>query len=106
MYLDLLNKEERESFLELARFSIGLNGESKEEEEEVLSGFKHECQMADYVAHRQESIDKIILSLKGSTKKIKKIILIELFGILLADGEVCENEAKFIDSLAESFDIM
>jgi uncharacterized tellurite resistance protein B-like protein len=105
MYLDLLNKQEQENFLELARYSMGLNGEHKKEEEEMLTSYKYECQMIDYKAYRQDDIQKIINSLRASTKKIKKVILIELFGILLADGEVCENESKFIYSLAEQFNI-
>ncbi|WP_373002032.1 TerB family tellurite resistance protein [Sulfurimonas sp.] len=105
MYLDLLNKQEQEDFLELARYSMGLNGEHKAEEEAILTNYKYECQLVEYIAHRQEDIKKIILTLKGSTKKVKKIILVELFGILLADGEVCEEEAKFVDILAEGFRI-
>ncbi|MEA2019705.1 MAG: hypothetical protein U9N59_14790 [Campylobacterota bacterium] len=105
MYLDLLEKQEQKDFLELARYSMGLNGEHKEEEEEMLTSYKFECQLVEYTAHRQEDITKIIHSLKGSVKKIKKIILVELFGILLADGEVCDEEAKFIDMLSSEFRI-
>jgi len=105
MYLDLLNKQEQQDFLELARYSMGLNGEHKKEEEAVLTGYKYECQLVEYTAYRQDDIQKIIFALRASTKKIKKIILVELFGILLADGEVCDNEAKFVDMLSAEFRI-
>lgn len=105
MYLDLLNKKEREYFLELAQYAMGLNGEHKEEELEVLEGFKYECQMPNYTANKQDKIKEIIKTLKGSSKKAKKIILMELFGILLADGEICDNEAKFIDNISAEFRI-
>ena len=105
MYLDLLEKQEQKDFLELARYSMGLNGEEKEEEEGILLSYKYECQMLDYTAHRQEDIQKVIVSLKGSIKKVKKIILIELFGILLADGKVCDEESQFMYNLAEQFSI-
>lgn len=105
MYLDLLNKEEQQDFLELARYSMGLNGEYKQEEEEVLLGYKYECQLVDYKAYRQKDINKIIRNLSSSTKKVKKIILVELFGILLADGEVCDEEAKFVNVLSQEFRI-
>ncbi|MEA2029619.1 MAG: TerB family tellurite resistance protein [Campylobacterota bacterium] len=105
MYLDLLEKQEQKDFLELARYSMGLNGEHKEEEEEMLLSYKYECQLVEYTAQRQEYIKKIISTLRGSTKKVKKIILVELFGILLADGEVCEEEAKFVDMLSSEFNI-
>ncbi|WP_375724114.1 hypothetical protein LXN10_01045 [Arcobacter sp. KX21116] len=103
MYLDLLNKDEQKDFLELARYSMGLNGEYKEEEEEVLLGYKNECQLVDYTAFRQDEIKNIIKNLIASSKKVKKIIIVELFGILLADGEVCDKESEFINMLSNEF---
>ena len=105
MYLDLLNKKEQKFFLELARYSMGLNGEQKAEEEEILLSYKYECQLVNYSAHKQDDIQKIINHLKGSFKKVKKIILIELFGIMFADNEYCAKEEEFMNNLAEQFDI-
>lgn len=105
MYLELLHKDEQKSFLELARYSMGLNGEYKAEEEEMLLSYKHECQLVEYMANRQDEIEQIISSLKASTIQVKKIILVELLGIMLADGEVCDNESKFLYKLSEELDV-
>lgn len=105
MYLDLLNKQEQKDFLELARYAMKLDGKETEEEEEILTNYKYECHLVEYTAHRQDEIQKIVTSLKASTKKVKKIIMVELFGILIADGEVSQEEAEFIDTLAEQFRI-
>jgi len=105
MYLDLLNRDEQKNFLEIARYSMGLDGEHKAEEEEVLTGYKYECQLVDYTAHRQDEIEKIINNLRASTKKVKKIILVELIGIFLADGEMCDAESNFLNKLSEEFNI-
>lgn len=105
MYLDLLEKDEQKNFLELARYSMGLNGEHKEEEEEILLGYKHECQLIDYTAHRQNEIEKIITTLRASRKQVKKIVIIELIGIFFADGEMCGEEVKFLNKLSEEFNI-
>jgi len=105
MYLNVLNKDEQKDFLELARYSMGLNGEYKSEEERILTNYKFECHLAEYTACRQDDIEEIINTFSKSTKKIKKIILIELFGILLADGEVCDKEASFVDTLSIKFDM-
>ena len=83
MYLNLLNKDEQQNFLELARYSMGVNGEHKKEEEEVLLGYKFECQLVEYKANRQDEIEKIITILGASTKKVRKIILIEILGLLI-----------------------
>jgi hypothetical protein len=105
MYLTMLNKEEQKDFLELARYAMGLNGEYKDEEESMLMNYKFECHLVEYKAFRQGDIENIIDTLSKSTKKVKKIILVELFGILLADGEVCNEEGKFIDNLSNRFQV-
>lgn len=105
MYLNLLNKDEQQNFLELARYSMGVNGEHKKEEEEVLLGYKFECQLVEYKANRQDEIEKIITILGASTKKVRKIILIEILGIFQADGEICNKETEFLNKLSQEFNI-
>lgn len=105
MYLNLLNKDEQQNFLELARYSMGVNGEHKKEEEEILLGYKFECQLVEYKANRQDEIEKIITILGASSKKVKKIILIEILGIFQADGEICEKEREFLNKLSQEFNI-
>ena len=105
MYLNLLNKDEQQNFLELARYSMGVNGEQKKEEEEILLGYKFECQLVEYKANRQDEIEKIITTLSASTKKVKKIILIEILGIFQADGEICNKETEFLNKLSQEFNI-
>ncbi|PRM88280.1 hypothetical protein CJ671_09075 [Aliarcobacter cryaerophilus] len=105
MYLNLLNKDEQQNFLELARYSMGVNGEHKKEEEEILLGYKFECQLIEYKANRQDEIEKIIKILGASSKKVKKIILIEILGIFQADGEICNKETEFLNKLSQEFNI-
>ena len=105
MYLNLLNKDEQQNFLELARYSMGVNGEHKKEEEEVLLGYKFECQLVEYKANRQDEIENIITILGASTKKVRKIILIEILGIFQADGEICNKETEFLNKLSQEFNI-
>ena len=105
MYLNLLNKDEQQNFLELARYSMGVNGVHKKEEEEVFLGNKFECQLVEYKANRQDEIEKIITILGASTKKVRKIILIEILGIFQADGEICNKETEFLNKLSQEFNI-
>lgn len=103
MYLSELNIGEKKNFLELAKFSMGLNGEHKEEEQEVFASFLSECDLTGFKVQKQDNIDSVIKVLGKSKTKNKKILLIELFGILLADGNVCDEEAAFMDKLANAF---
>lgn len=105
MYLELLSKKEQENFLELAKYSMSINGEEKKEEEAVFLSYKYECKLVDYKLSKQDQIDNIILNFKNSTKEVKRIILIELLAIFYSDGEVCERETIFLLKLIKSFKI-
>jgi hypothetical protein len=105
MYLTELNIGEKKNFLELAKFAMGLNGEHKLEEQEIFSSFVHECGLQSFNPQKQDSIDSVIKVLSKSSQKAKRIVMIELFGILLADGNVCDVEADFMGQLANNFDI-
>lgn len=104
MYLSELNVGEKKNFLELAKYAMGLNGEHKEEEQEIYSSFVHECELHEYQTEKQEKIESVIKVLSKAPDKTKRIVMVELFGILLADDEVCDAEQVFIDKLATSFE--
>jgi hypothetical protein len=105
MYLSELSIGEKKNFLELAHYAMGLNGQFKEEEKEIYKSFVYECDLTSYSLDKQEKIDTVIKVLAKSESKNKRIVLIELFGILLADGEVCSDEADYMDKVALTFDI-
>lgn len=105
MYLYLLNNEEQKNFLELATFAMDLDGNRKEEEETIISEFKNECELLDYIVNKQNEIDKVISTLKASTKKVKKIIILELVGIFASDGNLTEEELNFLDRLSQEYNI-
>ena len=105
MYLSELNVGEKKNFLELAKFAMGLNGEHKQEEQEIFGSFLIECDQTGYKVKKQDSIESVIKVLSKSPQQSKRIVMIELFGILLADGEVCDAEVEFIENLASSFNI-
>ncbi|MBB1406103.1 hypothetical protein H5079_10795 [Pseudoalteromonas sp. SG44-5] len=105
MYLSELSIGEKKNFLELAYYAMGLNGELKEEEKEIFQSFVYECELPKYSLEKQERIDSVIKVLAKSETRNKRILLIELFGILLADGEVCDAEAQYMDKIGLAFDI-
>jgi len=105
MYLSELSIGEKKNFLELAHYAMGLNGEFKEEEKEIFQSFVYECELPNYSLEKQEKIDSVIKVLAKSESRNKRILLIELFGILLADGEVCDEEAQYMNKIGLAFDI-
>ena len=105
MYLSELNIGEKKNFVELAKYAMGVNGEHKPEEIEVYQSFLHECELIDFQLDKQDKIESVIKVLGRSSLKSKRIVLIELFGILFADGEICEAEEVFLEQVIGAFEI-
>jgi len=105
MYLHLLEENEKKDFLELAYHLMGVDGTHQDEEVAIFESYKHECSLHEYIISKQNNLENVINCFKTTSLKTRKIILIELFGIVLADGEVHENEETFITHLATSFNI-
>ena len=105
MYLSELNEAEKMNFLELAHYAMGVNGAHKESEQEILEAFSQECGIGAYELSSQDKISVVIDQLSQSEEQVKKIIILEIFGVLLADGEYCEEEKSFMEHLAESLDV-
>lgn len=104
MFLTELNLNDRKDFLDLAFYAMGLNGEHKEDEIEIFKAFVHECELAEYKPESQDNIKVSINKISKKSGKVKRIVLIELLGILLADGEICDAEAEFLDVLGQKFE--
>ncbi|PFG45448.1 tellurite resistance protein TerB [Vibrio sp. ES.051] len=105
MYLSELNIGEKKNFLELAKFSMGLDGEQKTEEQEVYQSFVQECGLTEYELKKQDNIQSVIKVLSKSKNKSKRIVLLELYGILLADGDVSKEESDFMTELSNQLSI-
>ncbi|RTR39751.1 hypothetical protein EKG38_08110 [Shewanella canadensis] len=105
MYLSELSVAERKNFLELAYFAMGLNGSYKDQEKAIFESFTHECGMPSYQLKKQDEIDYVIKLLTRSEVKNRRIVLVELFGIVLADNEFCTVETEFMLKLAAAFGI-
>lgn len=105
MFLSILESNERELFLNLAKYAMGLNGEMKEEEIIVYKSFQNECNLHTYEANDDTKTLNLSISLISKLPREKKnAVFIELFGILLADNEICDAERGFMDQLTKAFD--
>lgn len=103
MFLNLLNMKERKDFLELASIAMKVNGVIKESEESVFNTYKAETGLLDYELQNKD-YKSLVQSFQASTKKIKKVIIIELAGVLDADENIDADEQKWISELGKSWD--
>ncbi|TKB52749.1 hypothetical protein [Ferrimonas aestuarii] len=105
MYLNELNPEQSAMFLELAKHVMELDGKLQAEEAGVFSGFCSECALPDYQLKHQGDIGNVIQFFTNTELRIKRVVMVELFGVALADGDACEQELSFLAKLGEQFTI-
>ena len=104
MFLDELQFDEKQNFLELAAHAMEVNGEVKKQEKEIYHSYMHECRLPNYT-FKNKDISKITKELATSSARSQKIILLEVIGILIADNELCEKEEDFLFNISQKFDL-
>jgi hypothetical protein len=102
MFLNYLNDRESKNFLELANHAMKVNDAVKESVEAVFLTFRKETGLQDYEL-KDKSYEELVRDFQASTKKIKRVALIELAGIMDADEIVDENEEKWIIKIGHAW---
>lgn len=98
MFLNLLNETEGKDFLELAMIAMKIDGKTEESELNIFQSFKNEMMLFDYQL-TNKNYDDIVTDLKKSSKQVKKAVIIEITGILDADGIVKASESNWVEKL-------
>ncbi len=81
MFLNYLDKKQKELFLELVAQGMEVEGVLSPREESILDGFRQETLLMDYEL-TQMDCHQVISALKGASKKVHKVIMIELLACL------------------------
>lgn len=95
-----LNREEKEKFFELIYKLASCDGVLREEEQELIEGCRRELDIRDNP--NTGSFENLADYFGRCDDRVKKIVLFEVCGIILADNEVGENEQKAFDYLKEA----
>ena len=95
-----LNREEKEKFFELIYKLASCDGVFREEEQELIEGCRRELDIRDNPD--TGSFENLADYFGRCDDRVKKIVLFEVCGIILADNEVGENEQKAFDYLKEA----
>lgn len=102
MFLNELSVNEKKVFLQLATAMAKQDGAFTKEEHELLNSFSKECGIS---YDELESLDfsELLESLKNSTDKSKRIILLGLIGMSIQDAKYMYSERKFLNLVADNF---
>lgn len=100
MFLVELNEHERKIFLELAYHAMSSDGQIQSEEQEVFQSYAYECEMPEYRTENVE-LPALIASAKNFTKRKRRILMLELWGMILADDQIEESEAQWMDQISQ-----
>ncbi|MBO4897676.1 MAG: hypothetical protein J5590_05205 [Clostridia bacterium] len=105
MFLQELKMEQRDLFLDLCIAVSSSDNEFSNSEKGLIKQLCAEMMIKEryqIISEIDKTIDKLA---EMSTQKEKRIMLIELAGIILVDGKYVEEEKEFIDKIGEKFSV-
>lgn len=105
MFLNELSNEEKENFIFLAVEAANANGELADEEYLMLQEYCREMGIVYLNVDETHKLDNIISVFSISSKRIKKIVVFELLGLLAADGAFDEKERTFLTKFSNGIGI-
>lgn len=101
MFANLMNREEKEKFLELVYKIANCDQNYAEEEEELINNYKIELGLTDIL--ETDSMENIIKYFGNKEEQIKKIVFFEVYGIIMADDAIADKEDQTIIQIKENF---
>ena len=90
MFVQVMEKEEREKFLELIYKIANIDGDYVAEEEELIDSYKAELELSDI--KDTDTIEEIIDYFSSKSESIRKIVLFEVYGMINADVKIDISE--------------
>ena len=103
MFLSKLTYDEKLSFLNLAHIMMNIDEEQTAEEEQVFQRYQSECGIAEFNINMD--ISSALNVFTSSSDKIKKIVFVELWGIVAADEKLEESELKLMNEIGAALSL-
>ena len=96
MFLNQLSEKEKEAFISLSVHVSNSNGIFADEEKVMIQEYSKEMEIPEFDTNEAKSIDEIINVFKSSELHIKKVIMLEVLGLVYSDGFYDAEEENFI----------
>lgn len=104
MYLTLLNNEQKELFLNLACSLSSVDGNFSDHEKSIIEEYCKEMQISFDYEQCNPTLKNVMFQLESISSMVeKRIIIFELVGLGLVDGNFDLAEHEFIYELNELF---
>ena len=106
MYLSMLNEKQKENFMELAYQMAFIDNNFSEKEKIMIESYCEEMHISVPEAIREESVDEIIESMRRECTVVeKKIVIFEILGLALMDGNYDDAEKMLIEKITKAFEL-
>lgn len=98
MFLNVLTKKEKISFLDLLLITASIDGDYTEREQEKIQSYIVEMSLnSEDTKSNEENLEKVLLNFSNSSDTAKKIIILELTALVLVDGYKDEEKNLIVD---------
>ncbi|MCD8189031.1 MAG: hypothetical protein LUD78_02205 [Clostridiales bacterium] len=101
MFTQLMNKEEKAKFLELVYKTATCDSDYAEEEQELVRSYQIELGMDEIP--ETASLEELIAYFAAKETTLKKAVLFELYGMILADDKIEAAEAQILELIDQHF---
>lgn len=103
MFLNVFNQEEKEKFLELVYKIAICDGNYAEDEKEIVENYKVELGLSEIP--ETANIDDLIQYFSKKLEQIQKIVWFELYGMIISDDTLTDEEIRIINLIKDRFSI-
>ena len=101
MFLNQLSEKEKEAFISLSVHVSNSNGIFADEEKVMIQEYSKEMEIPEFDTNEAKSIDEIINVFKSSELHFKKVIMLEVLGLVYSDGFYDAEEENFIKKFSD-----
>lgn len=106
MFLNMLEERNKRNFLKLCVHAALSDGEFVNDEAEMIHAYCREMNISEAVPEVKESLEDILKEMAENTNDTeKRIITLEVLGLVKSDGVYDDREKAFMKKVIESMEI-
>ena len=105
MFLNQLSYQEKKMFLDLSVHVAKANDVLAAEEKAMISSYCTEMQLPPIELYETEPIETVTSYFALADDHVKKIVLLEVFGLVYADGSFDNEETSMVKTFADGIGI-